>query len=47
LPHSTTSTTGSMNTETALTVLNILFDKTKNNSYFNKIIFGSKQKFKN
>jgi hypothetical protein len=33
--------------ETALEVLNILFDKTEHNSYFNKIILGSKQKFKN
>jgi hypothetical protein len=28
-------------------VLDILFDKTKHNSYFNRIILGSKQKFKN
>ncbi len=33
--------------ETALKVLNLLFDKTKHNSYFDKIILGSKQKFKN
>jgi hypothetical protein len=33
--------------ETALKVLNILFDKTEHNSYFNKFILGSKQKFKN
>jgi hypothetical protein len=32
--------------ETALKVLDILFDKTKHNSYFKKIIFGSKQNFK-
>jgi hypothetical protein len=32
--------------EMALKVLNTLFDKTKHNSYFEKIIFGSKQKFK-
>ena len=31
----------------ALKVLNTLFDKTKHNSYFDKIILGSKQKFKN
>jgi hypothetical protein len=30
----------------ALKVLDTLFDKTKHNSYFNKINFGSKQKFK-
>jgi hypothetical protein len=30
----------------ALKVLDTLFDKTKHNSYFNKITFGSKQKFK-
>jgi hypothetical protein len=33
--------------ETALKVLNILFEKTKIISYFDKIIFGSKQKFDN
>jgi hypothetical protein len=33
--------------ETVLRVLDILFDKTKHNSYFDKIILGSKQKFKN
>jgi hypothetical protein len=33
--------------ETALKVLNIFFDKTKHNSYFGKIILGSKQKFTN
>jgi hypothetical protein len=30
----------------SLKVLNTLFDKTKHNSYFNKVNFGSKQKFK-
>ncbi len=33
--------------ETALKVLGILFDITKHNSYFDKIILGGKQKFKN
>ncbi len=33
--------------ETALKVLRILVDKTEHNSYFKKIILGSKQKFKN
>ncbi len=28
-------------------ILDILFEKTKHNSYFDKIVFGSKQKFKN
>jgi hypothetical protein len=32
--------------ETAIKVLNILFDKPEHNSYFNKIILGIKQKFK-
>jgi hypothetical protein len=32
--------------ETALKVLNILFDKTKHDSYFDKIMLGSKKKFK-
>ncbi len=32
--------------EMAMKVLNTLFDKPKHNSHFNKIIFGSKQKFK-
>ncbi len=32
--------------EMALKVLDTLFDKTKHNSYFKKINFGSKQKFK-
>jgi hypothetical protein len=32
--------------EMALKVLHTLFDKTKHNIYFDKIIFGSKQKFK-
>ncbi len=32
--------------EMALKVLNTLFDKAKHNSYFNKITFESKQKFK-
>ncbi len=33
--------------EMARKVLNILFNKTKHNSYFDKIILGSKLKFKN
>jgi hypothetical protein len=33
--------------ETELKVLDILFDKTKHNSYFDKIILGNKHKFKN
>ncbi len=33
--------------EMPLRVLDILFDKTKHNSYFDKIMMGSKQKFKN
>ncbi len=33
--------------EMALKVLNILFDKTKHNRYFDNVILGSKQKFKN
>jgi hypothetical protein len=33
--------------EMALKVLDILFDKTKHNSYFDKIILESKQNFKN
>jgi hypothetical protein len=32
--------------EIAMKVLNTLFDKAKHNSYFNKIVFGSKQKIK-
>ncbi len=32
--------------EMTMKVLDTLFDKTKHTSYFDKIIFGSKQKFK-